>query len=113
MAVLHLYSGEGFDFKLPDAALREKGFDVVRVGPPVCARFWRVPQHVPRARARARCLLACPTARPSRVHTAFCPQWTNVPAMDEFKAALARCSQVERTFVGPWLYHAYVCHLSV
>jgi hypothetical protein len=30
IAVLHLYTGDGFDFVKPDAALREKGFEVVR-----------------------------------------------------------------------------------
>lgn len=30
VAVLHLYTGEGFDFALPKAALAEKGFNVVR-----------------------------------------------------------------------------------
>src|SRR5690554_399551 len=30
IAVLHLYSGEGFDFSLPTAALKEKGFSVYR-----------------------------------------------------------------------------------
>ncbi|MFL5318891.1 MAG: hypothetical protein ACJ790_04485 [Myxococcaceae bacterium] len=30
IAVLHLYTGEGFDFSLPKAALKEKGFNVVR-----------------------------------------------------------------------------------
>lgn len=30
IAVLHLYTGEGFDFKLPTAALAEKGFTVKR-----------------------------------------------------------------------------------
>ncbi|MEZ4320549.1 MAG: hypothetical protein R3F61_23915 [Myxococcota bacterium] len=30
VAVLHLYTGEGFDFSLPKAALGEKGFNVVR-----------------------------------------------------------------------------------
>eukprot|EP00741_Cyanophora_paradoxa_P015456 tig00020892_g14919.t1 len=30
IAVLHEYTGEGFDFLLPEAALREKGFDVKR-----------------------------------------------------------------------------------
>lgn len=30
IAVLHLYTGEGFDFSLPTTALKEKGFDIVR-----------------------------------------------------------------------------------
>ncbi len=30
VTVLHLYTGEGFDFKLPEAALKEKGFSVYR-----------------------------------------------------------------------------------
>lgn len=30
VAVLHLYTGEGFDFSLPRAALKEKGFSVYR-----------------------------------------------------------------------------------
>jgi len=30
VAVLHLYTGEGFDFSLPEAALKEKGFSVFR-----------------------------------------------------------------------------------
>ncbi len=30
IAVLHLYTGEGFDFSLPKAALQEKGFSVYR-----------------------------------------------------------------------------------
>ena len=30
IAVLHLYTGEGFDFSLPTAALKEKGFSVYR-----------------------------------------------------------------------------------
>ena len=30
IAVLHLYTGEGFDFSLPEAALKEKGFSVYR-----------------------------------------------------------------------------------
>jgi hypothetical protein len=30
VAVLHLYTGEGFDFHLPTAALKEKGFSVYR-----------------------------------------------------------------------------------
>lgn len=30
IAVLHLYAGEGFDFSLPKAALKEKGFSVYR-----------------------------------------------------------------------------------
>jgi len=30
VAVLHFYTGEGFDFHLPKAALEEKGFNVVR-----------------------------------------------------------------------------------
>lgn len=30
IAVLHLYTGEGFDFALPKAALKEKGFSVYR-----------------------------------------------------------------------------------
>jgi len=30
IAVLHLYTGEGFDFKLPEAALAEKGFKIHR-----------------------------------------------------------------------------------
>ncbi len=30
VAVLHLYTGEGFDFSLPKAALQEKGFSVYR-----------------------------------------------------------------------------------
>ena len=30
IAVLHLYTGEGFDFKLPEGALKEKGFSVYR-----------------------------------------------------------------------------------
>jgi hypothetical protein len=30
VAVLHLYTGEGFDFSLPKAALQEKGFSVFR-----------------------------------------------------------------------------------
>jgi uncharacterized protein YegL len=30
VAVLHLYTGEGFDFKLPEAALKDKGFAVHR-----------------------------------------------------------------------------------
>lgn len=30
IAVLHLYTGEGFDFELPKAALKEKGFSVYR-----------------------------------------------------------------------------------
>lgn len=30
VAVIHLYTGEGFDFSLPKAALKEKGFNVVR-----------------------------------------------------------------------------------
>jgi hypothetical protein len=30
VAVLHLYTGEGFDFALPKAALKEKGFNVYR-----------------------------------------------------------------------------------
>lgn len=30
VAVLHLYTGEGFDFHLPKAALKEKGFSVYR-----------------------------------------------------------------------------------
>lgn len=30
IAVLHLYAGEGFDFSLPTAALKEKGFSVYR-----------------------------------------------------------------------------------
>lgn len=30
VAVLHFYTGEGFDFSLPKAALKEKGFNVVR-----------------------------------------------------------------------------------
>lgn len=30
VAVLHLYTGEGFDFSLPRAALRQKGFSVYR-----------------------------------------------------------------------------------
>ena len=30
IAVLHFYTGEGFDFHLPEAALREKGFSVYR-----------------------------------------------------------------------------------
>ena len=30
VVVLHLYTGEGFDFSLPKAALREKGFSVFR-----------------------------------------------------------------------------------
>ena len=30
VAVLHLYTGEGFDFSLPKAALKEKGFSVFR-----------------------------------------------------------------------------------
>jgi hypothetical protein len=30
IAVLHLYTGEGFDFKLPEAALKEKGFSTYR-----------------------------------------------------------------------------------
>jgi hypothetical protein len=30
IAVLHLYSGEGFDFALPKASLKEKGFSVYR-----------------------------------------------------------------------------------
>lgn len=30
VAVLHLYTGEGFDFALPDAALKEKGFKTQR-----------------------------------------------------------------------------------
>jgi hypothetical protein len=30
IAVLHLYTGEGFDFSLPKAALKEKGFSVYR-----------------------------------------------------------------------------------
>lgn len=30
IAVLHLYTGEGFNFKLPEAALKEKGFSLVR-----------------------------------------------------------------------------------
>ncbi len=30
IAVLHLYTGEGFDFKLPEAALKEKGFKIHR-----------------------------------------------------------------------------------
>jgi len=30
VAVLHLYTGEGFDFSLPKAALKEKGFSVYR-----------------------------------------------------------------------------------
>ena len=36
VAVLHFYTGEGFDFKLPEAALKEKGFGVYRWlnGPP-------------------------------------------------------------------------------
>lgn len=35
IAVIHLYTGEGFDFSLPKAALKEKGFSVYRwVGAP-------------------------------------------------------------------------------
>src|SRR5687768_1054767 len=36
VAVLHFYTGEGFDFSLPKAALAEKGFSVYRWvnGPP-------------------------------------------------------------------------------
>ncbi|MGM0479489.1 MAG: hypothetical protein ACQERC_09715 [Bacteroidota bacterium] len=30
VAVLHLYTGEGFDFKKPEAALKQKGFSVYR-----------------------------------------------------------------------------------
>jgi hypothetical protein len=30
IAVLHLYTGEGFDFSKPEAALKEKGFDIIR-----------------------------------------------------------------------------------
>ena len=30
IAVLHLYTGEGFDFRLPEFALKEKGFEVFR-----------------------------------------------------------------------------------
>ncbi|MEM7163381.1 MAG: hypothetical protein AAF487_13175 [Bacteroidota bacterium] len=30
VAILHLYTGEGFDFSLPEAALKEKGFSVFR-----------------------------------------------------------------------------------
>ena len=30
IAVLHLYTGEGFDFELPKRALKEKGFSVYR-----------------------------------------------------------------------------------
>ncbi len=52
IAVLHLYTGEGFDFSKPLAALKEKGFDVVRwadAAPPVddfrkdlrkCCQLW-------------------------------------------------------------------------
>lgn len=37
IAVLHLYTGEGFDFKLPEGALKEKGFDIIRwtYAPPI------------------------------------------------------------------------------
>src|SRR5262245_43299183 len=30
VVVLHFYTGEGFDFSLPDAALKQKGFTVSR-----------------------------------------------------------------------------------
>ncbi|PWK65778.1 hypothetical protein LX99_05011 [Mucilaginibacter oryzae] len=52
IAVLHLYTGEGFDFELPTLALREKGFGVHRwkdAAPPVaefaavletCCQLW-------------------------------------------------------------------------
>jgi hypothetical protein len=41
VAVLHLYTGEGFDFSLPRGALREKGFSVYRWSnaPPPIAEF--------------------------------------------------------------------------
>lgn len=53
VAVLHLYTGEGFDFRMPSAALGEKGFQVVRwVEPPSlgdfqrtldrCSQFWLI-----------------------------------------------------------------------
>ncbi len=52
IAVLHLYTGEGFDFFKPQEALKEKGFDIVRwtnVAPPInefrkelwrCCQLW-------------------------------------------------------------------------
>jgi hypothetical protein len=52
IAVLHLYTGEGFDFSKPQAALKEKGFDIVRwadAAPPLdefrrelwrCCQLW-------------------------------------------------------------------------
>jgi len=44
IAVLHLYTGEGFDFSLPRKALEEKGFAVVRWtdNPPPLKEFERV-----------------------------------------------------------------------
>jgi hypothetical protein len=33
IAVLHLYTGEGFDFSLPQASLAEKGFTIQRYEP--------------------------------------------------------------------------------
>src|SRR6185295_14433808 len=43
VAVLHLYTGEGFDFHLPSAALAEKGFRIHRWdSPPVVREFRKV-----------------------------------------------------------------------
>jgi hypothetical protein len=60
IAVLHLYTGEGFDFKLPTAAFKEKGFSVYRwINEPPTAealkegldkacQLWVVSSHVPK-----------------------------------------------------------------
>lgn len=37
--MLHQYTGEGFDFHLPEAALKEKGFTIVRVSAAVHVRI--------------------------------------------------------------------------
>jgi len=45
IAVLHLYTGEGFDFSKPLSALKEKGFDVIRWAdaPPPADEFRKGP----------------------------------------------------------------------
>jgi len=44
IAILHLYTGEGFNFHLPETALKEKGFSIVRWAniPPSIEEFKRV-----------------------------------------------------------------------
>jgi hypothetical protein len=59
IAVLHLYTGESFDFLKPQAALKEKGFDIIRwadAAPPIdefrkdlwkCCQLWVISNREP------------------------------------------------------------------